>query len=135
MDILSHAAAGAATGAAFGRPVWGALIAVVPDIPIFGPRRRKPSVLYKMTHTLLFVLIAAVLGAVLGVGWLVFFCLLSHLTLDIPTHGMQWAPRVLYPYSHKPLLNCGEWEFFNRQWFVGLGITIGWIITWLLLAY
>lgn len=135
MDVLSHAAAGAATGSFYGRPLLGALIAVIPDLVLPLQRVANPPRRYKLTHNLLFVVCAGVAASYFGLGWLVFWCLLSHLFLDFFTHGDAWAPRLLYPWSDayvSPL--CGEWEWFNRTWWAGFCLTLNWSIIWLSLS-
>ena len=133
MDIISHVIAGAATGAAFGHPVLGAIIAVIPDLPIMGPRVEEPPKLYMISHSLIFLLSASLFFAFFGIGWLVFFCLASHLVLDLPTHGYQWSPRLMYP-SRYPIYWLEEWEFFNSSWLLGLLITILWSSVWILIS-
>lgn len=133
MDIISHALAGAATGTAFGRPFTGALLAVIPDLPIMGPRRQEPPLLYEVCHSLWFVVLASCIGALSGNGLLVLCCIGSHLVLDIPTHGPKWAPKLLWP-NRVIYYTCEEWEFFNRSWFVGASITLLWCFLWLTLS-
>ena len=132
MDIFSHALAGAATGFAFNNPILGAVIAVTPDIPIFGPRKENPPLLYKFTHSILFLIIGVIVGSFYNVGALVFYCLFSHLLLDIPTHGPVWAPRLLWPYGGI-MVAAKEWEFFNRTWYYGLALTVTWSTLWILI--
>ena len=133
MDIFSHALAGAATGATFGRPLLGATFAVLPDLVLGIKRVDKPSKVYILTHSLLFV----------GVVWLILYlyigqveaccsalALISHIALDIPTHGSAWAPRLFYPFSDHPFsMSCEgeEWEWFNHVWLDGFFLTIAWI--------
>lgn len=134
MDIFSHAVAGACTGFAFGRPVLGAIIAVIPDIPIFGPRRDTPPYLYKFTHSLVFLFIFAIIGSLFELQHIVFFCLASHLVLDITTHGDKWYPRLLWPINYR--IYCGvEWEFYNRSWQIGACITFIWCSLWLFIGW
>jgi len=130
MDILSHAIAGACTGAAFGRPGLGAAIAVLPDIPLVGKRRDKPPVIYVVLHSLPFVVVASLVGSLWGFGVLCFFCLLSHIILDLPTHGKRWAPTLLWPWKRK-LIYWEEWEFFNKPWMWGLLLTVLWSNLWI----
>lgn len=136
MDILSHAAAGAATGALFGQPALGAFVAVVPDIVLLGERRAVPTAAYNWTHSVAFAVACTVWAAAIGsshLASLVALCLLSHLVLDLPTHGEQWGPTLLYPYSDKRFSMGEEWEFFNFSWWRGLCLTGIWIVVCLAL--
>lgn len=133
MDVLSHAAAGAATGSFYGRPLLGALIAVIPDLVLPMQRVLMPPRAYKLTHNLAFVTAAALLSPP-GFRGLVFWCLLSHLFLDFFTHGEEWAPRLLYPWSDARVSPFGEWEWFNRTWWAGFCLTLNWSIVWLSLS-
>jgi len=131
MDVVTHALVGAATGATFGRPVLGALVAALPDV-VLGVRRRKaPSAAYNATHSAFFLLAATLAAATLHsgpVGALVALCLLSHLVLDLPTHGGVWGPPIFYPLW-RARFSCGdEWEFFNQSWIRGLKLSILWIL-------
>ena len=139
MDIVTHAVVGASTGALFGRPVLGALVAAAPDLVLGLQRKVKPTRAYNYTHSALFALACTLAAALLGswpLGALVGLCLLSHLVLDVPTHGRVWAPPLLYPYSVKRYsMFLYEWEFFNVAWAVGLGVSIVWIIACLLLTF
>ena len=135
MDLLSHAVAGASVGLAFGNPWLGAVIGIAPDF-VLGPKRRTlPTTLYNATHSLLSV---TAIGLYI---WVVFdsviplLALLSHLLLDIPTHGKEWAPTLLYPLSEKRYSYGEEWEWFNRSWIIGLCMTIMWSAIWFALAY
>lgn len=132
MDIFSHAIAGACTGSAFGRPVLGAVIAIIPDIPIFGPRRDAPSNWYKVTHSVLFLIVGEFIGRMYGVSFFVFSCLGSHIILDITTHGRTWYPRLFWPIQYC-IYSGTEWEFFNRSWWIGAFLTILWCFLWLLI--
>jgi membrane-bound metal-dependent hydrolase YbcI (DUF457 family) len=135
MDVVSHAIAGACVGQAFGQPVLGAAFGVLPDV-VLGVRRQKlPSTAYNATHSLTFVA-----GAGLA-GWLVWgtlaplLAVLSHILLDFPTHGPRWAPTLLYPFSSERFGIGSEWEWFNKTWWLGLGLTAIWSLTWLAVAY
>lgn len=129
MDIVSHAVAGAFTGLLFGEPVLGATVAVIPDLVLVGKRRELPPAFYDVTHSLLFMVVCLVGSAFImgpNTGLVVGWALLSHLFLDIPTHGDKWAPPLLYPFS-KERSGCGtEWEFFNGTWWFGLALTATW---------
>ena len=125
MDIVSHAVAGAATGHIFGQPLLGAAIAVLPDLMLFGPRRKEPPFLYDVTHSLLCVVVLGALGGLLGT-WLPLWALLSHLALDLPTHGPRWAPVLAFPLSRQRYSFGEEWEWGSRSWFNGLALTIIW---------
>jgi hypothetical protein len=128
MDVFSHAIAGASVGSVFGNPWLGAFISITPDL-VLGPYRKSaPPQLYNMTHS---VLMTSAVGLSI---WIVFatpvvlLALYSHLILDIPTHGKEWAPTLFYPLSEKRY-GCGEeWEWFNKSWFIGLAITTVWCV-------
>jgi hypothetical protein len=131
VDILTHAAVGAATGFAFGHPVVGALVAVAPDVVLGIRRRDRPTRLYNITHSLVFLFGSTLLFALSDVHgeWtaLVYWCLFSHIVLDIPTHGPVWAPPLLYPFSEERFDLWGdEWEFGNQSWRFGLGLAVVW---------
>lgn len=137
MDILSHALAGAATGQMFGRPVLGAAIAVSPDLVLGVARKATPSAGYNATHSVLFTVLSTLAAALLfspAVAALVGLALLSHLVLDVPTHGKLWGPPLMYPFSARRF-SCGnEWEFFNQSWARGFLYTSIWSFICLLLA-
>lgn len=132
MDIINHAVAGAAVGASFNAPILGAIIAILPDVPIFGPRRKEPTEAYMFTHSFLFLFIltgAAIYIENISLGTMVFLCILSHLVLDIPTHGKTWSPALFYPDKVRFVFGH-EWEFFNDTWFYGLKINFVWCFIW-----
>ncbi len=137
MDIFTHAAAGAATGLAFGRPLLGAVIGIAPDLVLGLRRKRTPTAAYNATHSVLFVLCATLTGVLtcsLAVGALIGFCLLSHIVLDVYTHSGTWGPPLLYPFL-KVRFGCGEeWEFFNASWWFGLEVAAIWVISFLLIS-
>lgn len=136
MDLISHAIAGAATGAYFGAPVTGAVIAMAPDVVLGIRRRDTPTRAYKATHSALAVAIGTLACILLGLHpALAFWCLVSHLILDMPTHGEEWAPPLLYPWSERKLVLGGEWEFFNIWWASGLLLTATWTLIWQWLTY
>jgi membrane-bound metal-dependent hydrolase YbcI (DUF457 family) len=133
MDVFSHAIAGFTVGLAYGNPLLGAVVAVLPDLPLIGPRRSKPTILYDLTHTLAFL---ALVG---GAAWvatgspLVFLALASHLILDVPTHGKTWGPMLLYPLTrHRFAPDGPDWEWFSQRWLFGLAITFVWIYGWIM---
>lgn len=133
MDIISHALAGAATGHAFGAPIVGAVFGVLPDLVLGYKRVNKPTQPYNLTHSLAFATFTPLAwGLYFGgqQGWLVFFALLSHLILDLPTHGKTWAPMLLYPYPRRFSLGS-EWEWFNKVWWRGFALTLLWSLLWL----
>lgn len=132
MDVFSHAVAGAAVGAAFGRPVLGAVCGVLPDLALATRKRLTlPPTAYNATHSALFVAGVGLLGA-LALGTVVpLLAVLSHILLDLPTHGRQWAPPLLYPFSERRYSMGTEWEWFNRSWWLGLGLTLLWSLAWL----
>jgi hypothetical protein len=136
VDIFSHALAGAATGLPFGHPVLGAVVAALPDAVLGLHRRAAPTTAYNLTHSLLGLWAATVVASLLGweVATTVCLALLSHLALDMPTHGKQWAPPLLFPWWHHRFSAGSEWEFFNASWWYGFKITLLWIST-CVLAY
>lgn len=131
MDLATHFVVGVATGAQFGHPFLGGCIAAAPDLVLGITRRKAPTTAYNVTHSLAGMLAAAGAAGALW-GWqacgLVYWCLLSHLVLDAPTHGEQWAPPLLYPYSDARFSFGQEWEFFNLPWLCGLWVSFLWII-------
>jgi membrane-bound metal-dependent hydrolase YbcI (DUF457 family) len=137
MDIITHAVVGAATGAAFGQPLQGAVWAIAPDLMLGTLKRRAtPTAAYNASHS--FAAVAVVTGVAYAFGGFAaamcaFFSYLSHLILDIPTHGEHWAPTLLWP-SQKRFSAGEEWEWFNRSWFAGLQLSFLWGIAWLLLS-
>lgn len=138
MDIITHALAGAATGAAFGRPLLGAVVAVVPDSALWlRPRQPRPPAAYRAAHGLLAPCLAGSAAMMLfgpAISALVFFAWLSHIVLDIPTHGADWSPRLFWPDERPVFTKFQEWEWFNRSWWLGLALTAIWSITWLALS-
>lgn len=138
MDIITHALAGAATGAAFGRPLLGAVVAVVPDSALWlRPRQARPPAAYRAAHGLLAPCLAGSVAMMLfgpAISALVFFAWLSHIVLDIPTHGADWSPRLFWPDERPVFTKFQEWEWFNRSWWLGLALTAIWSITWLALS-
>lgn len=132
MDVIAHAVAGASTGAYFGRPVLGACIAATPDLVLGLRRHATPSALYNATHSALFLVLATLAALPFGTAAIVAYCLLSHLVLDLPTHGLKWAPPLLYPFDAHRFSFGREWEFFNPSWWRGLVLTLLWSIAWLL---
>ena len=132
MDIVSHAVAGACTGAAFGRPILGAVFGVLPDVVIATKSRLQlPTEGYNFTHSLTFLLFFGLMGGGMFQSWVPFLALLSHLVLDIPTHGRIWAPPLLYPFNDRRFSLGEEWEWFNASWLKGLTLTIIWSGAWL----
>ena len=135
MDIISHAVAGAAVGTAFGHPIMGALFGVLPDLVLGVDRHINPPTAYNATHSATFV---AGVGLLAGVGlWSVVpaLALLSHILLDLPTHGKRWAPPLLYPFSERRYSMGTEWEWFNRSWWQGLALTLAWSLAWLFVTF
>lgn len=136
MDIVSHAVAGAAVGAYYNHPYIGAIVGAMPDLVLGFKRLEAPTRLYRFTHSVDYLALAT------GFGWgllngpgaaLFFFATLSHLLLDVPTHGPLWAPRLLYPWDWH--CKCfTEWEFFNGPWMFGLFILWCWCSIWAGLA-
>jgi membrane-bound metal-dependent hydrolase YbcI (DUF457 family) len=134
MDIVNHAVAGAAVGAAFGRPIVGALFGVLPDLVLGVKRLTLPTRAYNLTHSLLFSAVVGLVASVALGSPLPLLALLSHLLLDLPTHGSVWAPPLLYPFSDKRFSYGEEWEWFSPDWWVGFYITLVWSISWLFIA-
>lgn len=135
MDVISHALAGAATGAAFGRPLLGAAVAVVPDSALWlRPRLARPPALYRAAHGgLAPLLISALCLPLFGptVALVVMWAWISHIVLDIPTHGPIWSPRLFWPDERAVFTKFKEWEWFNRSWWLGLSVTFIWSAIWL----
>lgn len=138
MDVVTHALAGAATGAAFGRPLLGAVAAVVPDSALWlRPRLARPPALYMAAHGLLApMFVAAITLPFFGpIGSAcIFFAWLSHIILDIPTHGEDWSPRLFWPDTRPVFIGFEEWEWGNRSWRRGLLIAAIWSAAWLAIA-
>lgn len=132
MDIVSHAVAGAAVGHAFGQPLLGAAFGILPDIVLGIRRRAAPTAAYNLTHSLPFTAGAGALCALLWATPVPALALLSHLLLDVPTHGKQWAPTLFYPFSSERFGFGEEWEFFSPCWWMGLLITFVWSVAWIL---
>lgn len=135
MDVFSHAIAGACTGAVVGRPLLGAALAVLPDVAAVGPRRLHPGALYNLTHSLLFLALVPALASLWGFGGLAYFCIVSHLILDMPTHGDDWAPTLMWPSKFRYSIGHDEWEWFNETWWFGLLLTFLWSASCLILMF
>lgn len=139
MDIVTHAIVGAITGANWGRPILGAAVAIAPDFVLGLKRHALPPLSYSMTHSPLLMSLALFVatGALTHDPRLtacVIACYLSHIALDLQTHGDDWAPRLFFPFSiHRTSLG-GDWEFFNRSWWLGLSTAVLWSSIWLLAA-
>lgn len=119
MDVISHAVAGASVGSAFGRPVLGAVFGVIPDVVLGIHRKAAPNIGYDFTHSLAFVLVVALVCVTLLGTWVPVLAVLSHILLDLPTHGLKWAPPLLYPLSRKRYsFGNTEWEWFNYTWWL-----------------
>lgn len=132
MDFITHGVVGAATGAVWGRPITGAVIAMAPDIPLIGKRVLLPPKAYVWTHSYLFAIVWTVIALLVSPEFsiVVFTALMSHLFLDMLTHEPLWSPRLAYPWDKEFYLKVapfGEWEFFNASWWFGLGVSILWI--------
>ena len=135
MDIITHAIAGAVSGQSFGHPILGAVVAVVPDLTLGWRRRVEPPVIYRMMHSLLFLLAVwlVLIPASRGIQMTATLAVFSHLYLDLPTHGPRWAPRLFYPLSNRFVVIGDEWEWGNESWFVGFAYALIWIILWTIL--
>ena len=131
MDVVSHALAGAASGAVFGHPIIGAIVAVLPNSVLGLQRRKAPPVAYRYSHSVLTALCVPAALALLPlqhtIPLAVALAWLSHIALDVPTHGELWAPRLMYPFSQFKLGNFIEWEFGSRTWYFGSFLTLVWI--------
>jgi membrane-bound metal-dependent hydrolase YbcI (DUF457 family) len=135
MDIVSHALAGAAAGAAFGRPFLGAFFGVLPDVVLGIKRRAVPSLAYDFTHSLAGLFVLGFVGTLLTGSIVPQIAIISHLVLDIPTHGEQWAPPLLFPFDrHRFSYGGEEWEWFNPVWCFGFLITMVWSSIWFSVA-
>lgn len=138
MDIVTHALAGAATGAAFGHPLLGAVVAVVPDSALWlRPRLALPPALYRAMHGgLVPLFVCALCLPFFGpkIATLVWWAWMSHIALDVPTHGENWSPRLFWPDERILFTEFEEWEWFNRSWWRGLALALIWSSIWLLLA-
>lgn len=134
MDVFSHAVAGAASGAVFGRPLLGAMFGVLPDV-VLGLRRREfPNALYNLSHSMFFLLPVGLVSVLLGTG-APLLAVLSHITLDLPTHGGRWAPSLLYPLKARRYSLGAEWEWFNASWRRGFLLTLIWSAVCLSISY
>lgn len=127
MDAVNHALAGAAAGMVFGHPVIGAIFGVLPDIVAIGKRREVPSKLYDFTHSLLGIGLFGLVGTYLTGSLAPLVAIMSHLLLDLPTHGEEWAPPLLYPFDPHRFSMGEEWEWFNMSWGLGFLINFCWI--------
>lgn len=130
MDIVTHAIVGAAIGSSFGHPIIGGISAIVPDIVLGIKRRHKPTNIYDFTHSFLGLFAMSIPFYFLNdqsIFLAVFFGVLSHIGLDVITHGKQWAPPLLFPAFSRFTL-ADEWEFGNRPWCFGLLASIGIIL-------
>lgn len=128
MDVITHAAVGAATGAVFGYPVAGAVAGVLPDVVLGIRRRAAPNLAYNLTHSVFFATLVAVVLVLVdrGLAGAVCAALVSHITLDLPTHGRTWAPTLFYPFTRKRFSYGNEWEWFSQDWWHGLWLALLW---------
>lgn len=136
MDIITHAVVGAASGAVFGHPVVGAIYGVLPDLFASIKRKLEPGPAYRLAHSftglsimLLFWLPTGELN-LLGAAFLAY---LSHIVLDLTTHGPAFAPRLFWPCGFV-LYSGKEWEWFNSSWCFGLLLAFYWSVTCLYFA-
>lgn len=129
MDIVCHAIAGAAVGYAFNEPLWGAIGGIFPDIVLGIRRRALPTGLYNFTHSVIGVWVMGCAGCWLGDSPAFLLALISHVLLDLFTHGPTWAPPLAWPYLGRYSFGQ-EWEYFNNSWCTGAGLTILWSIIW-----
>lgn len=140
MDIFTHAMVGAATGLPFGYPVAGAVAAVVPDVALWGRKRvQVPPTLYQWGHALITPLAALLIIIACGhpiLANVVYYAWMSHIILDIPTHGQVWAPRLFLPFDKNPTFTCfQEWEWFNHTWWAGFRVSLLWSILCVLMWF
>ena len=104
------------------------LCAVLPDVSM--PRREDtPPKAYLWAHSIWPVLLLLPLSSDASIGWL------SHILLDLLTHGRGFAPRLLYPLAWRIPGPFGEWEFYNRAWFLGLGVTLCIVVYRMVIIY
>ncbi len=126
MDLVGHALAGGAVGLYYGHPVLGALVAVLPDLPLFRARLATPPTSYDILHSLWPLPLLMLLPQWILWAWV------SHLLLDLPSHGKIWAPPLLWPKQTRFSVFGIEWELFNRAWIIGVVVTVSWSSTWIL---
>lgn len=107
------------------------VFAVLPDAPLANAELKRarlpaPPTAYLWTHSFWPVIALAFFWPDAA------FCWWSHIVLDIMTHDRVFAPRLLYPLPWRMRAPFGEWEYFNRSWFLGAGVTLcmlGWRIS------
>lgn len=131
MDTATHALLGGVIGASAGvlapqgtEPLVVvaacALVATLPDSPLIAYRTRVPHPprSYLWAHSIWPVIaIWFCVGPIYGAAYL------SHILIDIPTHGPAWSARLFYPIRwHFACFE--EWEWGNASWRNGLVITI-----------
>ncbi len=143
MDVVVHAIVGAGTGAAFGRPILGAVVAILPDMPLWFRRRQaKPPYAYALLHSGPMLAYMAVLfglaWGIFGLAWqtpvVVWLAWASHVAIDIPTHAKLWQPKLLWPSEWVVFPQAQEWEFFNGAWWFGLLISSLWLVVMVCLS-
>lgn len=135
MDIVTHAITGAATGLAFGHPALGAIVAVLPDTVLGVTRRSAPNTAYNVTHAPFPMCIALAVGfAPFGLAGCAIAAYISHIVLDLPTHGGRWAPKLFAPFSYRRISIGDDWEYYNGPWWVGAIIATLWSALCLSLA-
>lgn len=140
MDIITHAIVGAASGAVFGHPIVGAIVAVIPDIPLGITRKHRPNIGYDMLHSPvigglnMFNMANIFLGMSHGAptdfsfGWAALLAWASHIFLDLFTHGPTWAPMPFAPISFRRVSLGYDWELFDSTWWNGLLLAICWVL-------
>jgi len=116
VDVVTHAV----VGFVYGGPM-GFIGSVIPDLPLFGPRRSEPSGVYVLMHSVLFTALLFAVHPGLGLGHL------THMALDIPTHRSEFGIRPFWPISDWVWKGVGEWEWGNTAWWVGMFVAIWWI--------
>lgn len=128
MDIITHAVAGAYTGSFFGHPIAGAIAGIAADLPIMRVKRYpSPPPAYNATHSLAAAVIVGIAGYALYGNAGLFLAYLSHLYLDLFTHGKEWGSMLLYPLP-KRFSFMPEWEFFNSSFYLGLFLAVLWSV-------
>lgn len=132
MDIFTHAIVGAATGALFGRPIAGAVVAVAPDLVLGFKRKLWPTLLYDLTHSPIIVsllLFGTTVNYDPKLSACLILCYLTHIILDVVTHDTEWAPQLFAPFTDLRFGTNNNWEWFNRPWWGGFFLSLGWVIT------
>lgn len=93
------------------------------------PLPKQVIVFYRLTHSLLPVLLIAVCGFFVWQQVIMAWCIghISHILWDIPTHTGQFACRPIYPLSEQKLEGFGDW------WQTKFGV-VAVVISWFILG-